>query len=267
MKAQTDSTTAGQVVIVGAGPGDPELITRKGWSAIGSADVVLHDALLDLDGFREAAPRARWIHVGKRAGSASTSQHFINRMLVNLARRGYRVVRLKGGDPSIFGRLTEELDACKDAGIEVSIIPGVTAASASAAELGLSLTQRGVSRSVVFLTPRIGRGERTASWVRAALAADTVVLYMARDDIQRVATTLIQHGRSPQTPVALIANASRDSLTRFSDLAEAADCIPAMGDGPVTIVIGEIATAHSASLRRAVPARFRSMAQPSLGKS
>jgi uroporphyrin-III C-methyltransferase len=260
---------AGSVVIVGAGPGDPELITRKGWHAIGSADVVLHDALLDLDGFREAAPQARWIHVGKRAGSASTEQNFINRMLVNLARRGHRVVRLKGGDPAIFGRLTEELDACNEAGIDVSIIPGVTAASASAADLGLSLTQRGRSRSVVFLTPRIGRGEVAgqASWVRAALAADTVVLYMARDDIRHIAATLIQHGRSPQTPVALVANASRDSVARFTDLAGAADCIVALGNGPVTIVMGEIASAGGTSFLQSRFEEHTSMTQPLQGRS
>ena len=260
---------AGSVVIVGAGPGDPELITRRGWHAIGDADVVLHDALLDLEGFREAAPHARWVHVGKRAGSASTGQYFINRILVNLARRGYRVVRLKGGDPSIFGRLTEELDACRDAGIDVSIVPGVTAASASAAELGVSLTQRGRSRSVVFLTPRVGRGEAAeqSSWVRAALSADTVVLYMARDDIQRIAALLMHHGRSPQTPVALVANASRDSVTRFTDLASAANCMPAMGDGPVTIVMGEVAAAPAAAAQLTGFSQFRSIPQALQGTS
>jgi len=269
LTAGPSSRIAGSVVIMGAGPGDPELITRRGWRVLGEADVVLHDALLDLSGFREAAPQAEWINVGKRAGSASTDQHFINRMMVNLARRGHRVVRLKGGDPSIFGRLTEELDACHDAGIEVSIIPGVTAASASAADLGLSLTQRGKSRSVVFLTPRVGRGEAAAdaSWVAAALVADTAVLYMARDDFTQIAATLIQQGRSPRTPVALLANASRDATACFTDLADAAEHMPDMGDGPVTVVMGEIARARGASSDPARSDPFTLIAQSLQGTS
>lgn len=251
MSANATRLTSGIVTVVGAGPGDPELMTRKGWKALESADVILHDALIDLDGFREAAPCACWIPVGKRAGVTSTAQQFINRMLVNVARRGYHVVRLKGGDPAIFGRLTEELDACRDAGLEVRIVPGVTAASASAADLGISLTRRGVARSVVFVTPRVARGEHACddSWLAAALAADTVVFYMARDDIQRISRMLIQSGRLPQTPVALLANASRDPHGTFTCLGDLAHEMPSTGSGPVTIILGEAARSPESGAR------------------
>lgn len=240
------------VAFVGAGPGDPELVTRKGWRLIGQADVVLYDALLDVEGFRQAAPSARWINVGKRHGQVSTTQSFITKSIVNLACRGYRVIRLKGGDPTVFGRLTEEIEACRAADIDVEIVPGVTAASASAAELGISLTQREVSRSVTFLTPRMsGGGDLSRDWASSALSSDTVVLYMASAELPRIAQTLLSRGKHPQTPVALVESASRDARKVVTTLGQCLHGEWICGGGPVTVVIGDVvsgaAEVHSQS--------------------
>lgn len=241
------ATAAGvdPLVFVGAGPGDPELVTRKGWRALEQADVVLHDALLDAAGFREAAPQARWIDVGKRAGRLSTAQGFITRSLVSLALRGFRVVRLKGGDTSIFGRLTEEIQACRQARIPVQIIPGVTAASSCAAELGISLTQRQIARSVTFLTPRTAHRSQgpTDHWVNSALCSDTVVLYMAGQELPGLARDLIKRGKSPMTRVALVESASLQTRKLISTLEQCAIGAPVIGSGPVTVVIGEVVAA------------------------
>ena len=229
------------VAFVGAGPGDPELVTRKGWRLIGQADIVLYDALLDVEGFRQAAPLARWINVGKRLGRVSTAQSFITKSRVNLARRGYRVKRLKGGDPAIFGRLTEEIDACRAADIDVEIVPGVTAASASAAELGISLTQREVSRSVTFLTPRTSNGGAlSADWVASALASDTTVLYMAGAELPNIAQTLISSGKDSRAAVALVESASQNARKVVMTLGQCQNEAWITQDGPVTVIIGDV---------------------------
>lgn len=231
------------VVFVGAGPGDPDLVTRKGWRALEQADVVLYDALLDVDGFRKAAPLARWINVGKRVGRLSITQPFISKSLVNFALSGQRVVRLKGGDPAIFGRLAEELGACRLANIDVEIIPGVTAASSCAAELGISLTQRELARSVTFLTPRTSksRQQRSEHWIASALHSDTVVFYMAGAELPHIAATLIAKGKHPHTPVAVIESASIGAQTLTTTLKQCAQQPPSGHSGPVTVIMGEVA--------------------------
>lgn len=230
------------VSLIGAGPGDPELMTRKAWRILGEADVVLHDALLDVEGMKEAAPRARWIAVGKRAGRPAPEQAFICKTLVAYARRGLRVVRLKGGDPSIFGRLGEELEACREAGLDVDVVPGVTSACAAAADLQASLTLRGWARSVVFLTPRIGKGEEEPSddhWLKAALAADTAVLYMAGRRADQVCRKLIEAGRHALTPLCVVENAGGSGLRLQTTLMEVArHGLPAL-EGPVSLLLGD----------------------------
>jgi len=231
-----------EVMIVGAGPGDPELVTRAGWKALQQAEVILYDALLDVDGFHEANPGAQWIAVGKRAGVASTEQAFIGRLLVNLALQGKKVVRLKGGDPSIFGRLREELDALHSAGIGVRIIPGVTAASSTAASLQISLTERQLARSVSFLTPaHAANGKANDAWVDTVLNSDTSVLYMASRQRQQIAQTLISKGMSTNTPVALVENACGNGVRQVMDLGMMATIDPEQFDGPVCLIIGEVA--------------------------
>ena len=237
-----------KVVLMGAGPGDPELMTRKAWRLLGEADVVLHDALLDLEGMKEAAPHAQWLDVGKRAGRPSAQQAFICRTLVGLARRGLKVVRLKGGDPSIFGRIAEELSACADAGIAVEVVPGVTSACAAAADLQASLTLRGVARSVAFVTPSVGKGESAGEdhWLPAALAADTVVLYMAGKRSKEICQRLIDAGKSALTPLCVVENAGGEGLRLQLTLMEVARYgIPEV-EGPVSLLLGEaLALAHA----------------------
>jgi len=227
------------VTLIGAGPGDPELMTRQAWRLLGEADVVLHDALINLPAMREAAPNASWLSVGKRAGKTSVDQAFICRALVGYARQGMRVVRLKGGDPSLFGRATEEIAACRAAGVAVQVVPGVTAACAAAAELQASLTQRGVSRSVVFVTARIGRGESAETeWLQASMAAETVVVYMGGGQAQAIAQRLIEAGKDALTPVCVVENAGGTGVRLQTTLLQLARCgLPAL-PGPVCLLIG-----------------------------
>ena len=164
----------GTVWLVGAGPGDPELLTRKAERLIALASVVFHDALVGPGILGFVKPSARQIYVGKRSGRHSQDQASIDQLIVAAALAGERVVRLKGGDPAIFGRATEELDACRVAGVPVSICPGVTAASAAAASLGASLTLRGLARKLVFVTAHAKVGEELElDWHTLASAGDT----------------------------------------------------------------------------------------------
>ncbi len=229
------------VYLIGAGPGDPELMTRKAWRLLGEAQVVLHDALMDVSGMQAAAPNALWINVGKRCEGTSVDQTFICRSIVGYAKRGLKVVRLKGGDPTLFGRLAEELAACRDAGLSVEVVPGVTSACAAAADLQTSLTLRGVSRSVAFVTPRVGRKELDLAneWLRVSLAAQTVVLYMAGKQARSIANNLIAGGKPASTPVCIVENASAVGARlrmSLSDLAR--DGLPQF-IGPVSVLMGD----------------------------
>lgn len=229
-----------KVWLVGAGPGDPDLMTRKGWRLLGQADVVMHDALMDVEAMKEAAPHAKWVEVGKRNGQASVEQTFICRALVGFAKRGLNVVRLKGGDPSIFGRVTEEIEACRANQIEFEIVPGVTAACAAAADLQTSLTLRGVSRSVVFATPRVGKRESADhhEWLSATLHAQTAVLYMAGTQAQDICKMLIDAGKPVNTAICIVESASRQGLRLKSTLAEIAQNGLTSLAGPVSLLIG-----------------------------
>ena len=229
------------VYLIGAGPGDPELMTRKAWRLLGEAQVVLHDALMDVAGMQAAAPNALWINVGKRCEGTSVDQTFICRSIVGYAKRGLKVVRLKGGDPTLFGRLAEELAACRGAGLSVEVVPGVTSACAAAADLQTSLTLRGVSRSVAFVTPRVGRKELDLAneWLRVSLAAQTVVLYMAGKQARSIANNLIAGGKPASTPVCIVENASAVGARlrlSLSDLAR--DGLPQF-IGPVSVLMGD----------------------------
>jgi len=256
-----------KVWFIGAGPGDPELMTRKAWRILSQADVVLHDALMDTAGMQEAAPNAQWLEVGKRSGRPSVEQAFICRTLVTLAKRDLTVVRLKGGDPSIFGRLAEELQACRAENIEIEIIPGVTAACAAAADVQTSLTLRGESRSVAFVTPRLGKHETNthSEWLAVALAAQTTVLYMASAQAKEICSALIEAGKPRQTPICIVENASRIGKRFKHTLCEVAqDGLPAL-EGPVTLLVGQAlslaqvqqisSTARSPTRRPALPSQ------------
>ncbi|WP_280154903.1 uroporphyrinogen-III C-methyltransferase [Piscinibacter sp. XHJ-5] len=191
----------GRVVFIGAGPGSADLITLRGARRLAQADVVLYDALTD-PALRELAPRARWIHVGKRGFEDSTAQDTINALLVKHASRSDVVVRLKGGDPSVFGRLEEELQALDDAGIGCEVVPGVTAAIAAAAEAQRPLTRRGNGRSVSLTTAMTRSGA-----MQGSRSADTEVFYMAGKQLAALSRRLIEAGWPSDTPVCVVSRA------------------------------------------------------------
>ena len=232
---------AGTVWLVGAGPGDPELLTRKAERLIGAASVIFYDALVGAGVLDLAPPQARLVHVGKRSGRHSKDQATIDQLIVAAALAGERVVRLKGGDPSIFGRATEELEACAAAGIPVRICPGITAASAAAASLGTSLTLRGLARKLVFVTAHARAGEQLdLDWQALADPAATLAIYMGKAAASEVSRRLIAAGLAPDTPVALVENASLASEQQFRTRL---DLLPlaaqtALGDGPALLLIG-----------------------------
>jgi uroporphyrin-III C-methyltransferase len=190
----------GKVYLIGAGPGAADLITVRGARLLETADVVLHDALVE-PAMLDYAPRARKIAVGKRCGQMSTAQQFINKQIVDAAREHGVVVRLKGGDPMLFGRADEEMRALEAAGIDYEVVPGITAALASAASLRRSLTLRGVSRSVALATH--SRAADSAE-IREQVNADSLVFYMGRDSAPEIARQLIDAGRAGTTPVAIV---------------------------------------------------------------
>ena len=232
----------GAVWLVGAGPGDPDLLTCKAVRLIASADVVFHDALVGAGIIALVPESAECISVGKRSGRHSKDQRAIDRLIVEAALSGKRVVRLKGGDPSIFGRAHEELEACRSAGIAVQICPGVTAASAAAADLGVSLTLRGQARRLTFVTAHTKSGAAPdVDWVELADPQATLAVYMGKAAAGHVSRALIAAGLAPDTPVALVENASlperREFFTRLDLLPLAARS--ALRDGPAIILIGE----------------------------
>lgn len=190
----------GKVYLIGAGPGAADLITVRGARLLGTADVVLHDALVE-PAMLDYAPHARKIAVGKRCGQRSTAQHFINKQIVDAALEHGVVVRLKGGDPMLFGRADEEMRALEAAGIEYEVVPGITAALASAAALKRSLTLRGVARSVALATHSRAPDSEA---IREQVNADSLVFYMGRDSAPEIARQLIDAGRPATTPVAIV---------------------------------------------------------------
>lgn len=237
----------GKVYLVGAGPGAADLLTVRAIRLLAIADVVFHDALVQPD-VLALAPQAQRIAVGKRCGAHSTSQRFINKRLADAAAIHPVVVRLKGGDPMLFGRAQEEIDALAAAGVEVEVVPGVTAALAAAAELNLSLTRRGVARSVAMVTPRVGAGESAHAWARAAAAADTAVIYMGAGEADAVVAALQAFGTRPDTPVVVVESASRPDGSRSAGvLADLPALAARRGNGPAVIILGEVGRALAAA--------------------
>ncbi|HZD20729.1 MAG TPA: uroporphyrinogen-III C-methyltransferase, partial [Burkholderiales bacterium] len=230
---------SGTVHLVGAGPGAPDLLTVRAARLLGEADIVFHDALVP-----EAIlslVKGEKVAVGKRCGRRSTAQRFINKRLLDAARRHRIVVRLKGGDPMLFGRAHEEVDFLKKNSIAVEIVPGVTAALAASAGLQVSLTRRGISRSVVFATPRVGEGEAPSGWVEAVRAADTAVLYMAAKDATAIRNELLAGGMPRNTPVAVAENVSIAEQQFFTGrLGELPELAARCTGGPALLLIGEV---------------------------
>jgi uroporphyrin-III C-methyltransferase len=256
----------GRVFLVGAGPGAPDLLTLRALRLLQQADIVLHDALVHPETLALAS-KARLVQVGKRCGRHATAQSFINKRLVDAARRYACVVRLKGGDPMLFGRAQEELDALAAAGITAEVVPGITAAVAASAALGVSLTRRGLSRHVCMVTPRIAQDPSAVSdndWVSPLLLNDTAVIYMGATQAAAIASTLIARGKPATTPLAVVQNASLPTQRQvFGQLQElprlvgqlqahaglefSLERVPESGlrfesasSGPILIVLGEV---------------------------
>lgn len=230
----------GSVWLVGAGPGDPDLLTIKALRVLKTADVVVHDGLVSDEILALAPASARRISVAKRKSRHAYPQDEINRMLVAFALEGLTVIRLKGGDPFIFGRGGEELEACREAGVSCEIIPGVTAALAASAGAGAPLTHRGLAQSVTFVTGHAARGEEPdLDWQSLARPNQTVVIYMGLSMAGTIAQRLLSAGRDAATPALIVVNASRADeqrvLTRLGDLAETAAALT----GPALLILGE----------------------------
>lgn len=232
--------TAGTVYLVGAGPGAPDLLTLRGAELLRRADIVFHDALVHADMLALAASAVK-VAVGKRCGKHSTAQRFINKRLIDAARQHATVVRLKGGDPMLFGRAQEEIDALAAAGVAFEVVPGITAALAASAELGVSLTRRGIARSVVLATPRVGADERASDWAAGVDAGNTVVIYMGAGRAGEVAAKLLARGVAAATPVVVVENATlperRETWCTVGTLESATR---QSGAGPALIIAGRV---------------------------
>jgi uroporphyrin-III C-methyltransferase/precorrin-2 dehydrogenase/sirohydrochlorin ferrochelatase len=239
---QTASRPIGEVVIVGAGPGDPELLTIKAVRELQAADIIVYDRLVTPGVLELARREAKRIHVGKEGHGASCRQDDINALIVDLALAGHRVVRLKGGDPAIFARTGEEVAACREAGVPVRIVPGITTASAAAASLSGSLTHRDHAQRVQFVTAHDRHGGLPEDLNLGALAdpRTTTVVYMGRRTAPALAARLIESGLSPDTAVTAMSDVSRPTQkhleTTLAGIAREDTSLP--GDGPLIILIG-----------------------------
>ena len=226
---------AGKVYLIGAGPGAQDLMTLRGARLLAQADVVLHDALVTAE-MLELCPQAEKILVGKRCGQLSTAQQFINKQLVDNAHKHQLVVRLKGGDPMLFGRADEELRALEEAGIEVEVVPGITTALAAAAATKQPLTKRGVSRSVAFFTSSTAPEHAGQA---AIPDTDTLVQYMGGREATVTAQRMLDQGRRPDTPVVVIENCSRPDQRVFRLTLDTLAHGLGQAYGPVLVMLGE----------------------------
>jgi uroporphyrin-III C-methyltransferase len=227
----------GKVFLIGAGPGDPELMTLKAARALGKADVVLVDDLVNRGCIAHVRSDAKVVEVGKRGGCKATPQAFIEKLLIQYARQGHVVARLKGGDPFVFGRGGEEVQALLEAGVEVEVIPGITAGLAAPALLGIPVTHRDTARGVTFLTGHTKDGTEP-DWQALARSGMTLVVYMGLKNLAKIVTALKTAGMDAATPACIIENGTlRSQRQRITTLGTLS------GEGfssPCIIVIGEV---------------------------
>ena len=234
----------GEIILVGAGPGDAGLLTLRGLQVIQQADIVFYDHLVS-DAVRELIRRdAELVCVGKRAGTHAVAQHETNRLLIEAAKEGKNVVRLKGGDPFIFGRGGEELQAAAEAGIPFQVVPGVTAAAGATAYAGIPLTHRDYAQSVTFVTGHYKADSAPFDWKQLAQSRQTLAIYMGTMKAAEISQQLIQHGRDSETPVAVISRGTRadqkiktGTLQQLENLAKEAPM-------PALLVVGEVVELH-----------------------
>ncbi|CCF08373.1 uroporphyrinogen-III C-methyltransferase [Pantoea ananatis] len=234
----------GEIILVGAGPGDSGLLTLRGLQVMQLADVVLYDHLVSdevLDLVRRDADR---ICVGKRASAHLLPQDEINQLMVQLAQKGKRVVRLKGGDPFIFGRGGEELQAAQQAGIPFQVVPGVTAAAGATAYAGIPLTHRDYAQSVLFITGHCRPDGDDIDWPSLARARQTLAIYMGAVKAAHISQQLILHGRAASTPVAVIGRGTRPDQQVLTGTLEQLETLAASAPSPALLVIGEVVNLH-----------------------
>lgn len=256
---QPDDFAPGTVWLVGAGPGDPQLLTMKAVRLIGRADIVFHDALVSADVCALIPPQAERVSVGKRSGCHSMDQATIDALLVAAARAGKRVVRLKGGDPTLFARATEEISALHAAGFEVRICPGITAASAAAASAGMSLSLRGVARDVRFVTAHSKRGAALGiDWGSLARGGSTLAFYMGRDAAGEIMHGLMRAGMPGDVPVMIACHVSGPDERRLATRLDLLDLATKSfaADAPTLILVGA-----AVAMTNAAPASFGNVAR------
>jgi uroporphyrin-III C-methyltransferase len=231
----------GKVFLIGAGPGDPELLTLKAVRGLRSSHLVMIDDLVDRRCMKHAHPEARVVEVGKRGGCKSTPQAFIEKLMVQYAKAGYTVARLKGGDPFVFGRGGEEMQALLAAGVEVEVIPGITSGIAVPAALGIPVTHRDLARGVTFVTGHTGDGVEP-DWAALAGTGTTLVIYMGLKRLPQIAMSLIEAGMKPETPSCAVENGTLKSQRKvISPLRELAKDVESEKiASPAIVVIGDV---------------------------
>ncbi|MCR9353294.1 uroporphyrinogen-III C-methyltransferase [Vibrio alginolyticus] len=234
------SLQPGEVALVGAGPGDPELLTVKALNCLQQADVVLYDYLVSEEIMALIPSDTILVCVGKRAGHHSVPQEKTNQLLVDFAKQGYKVVRIKGGDPFVFGRGGEELEVLADAGVRFQVVPGITAAAGATAYAGIPLTHRDYAQSAIFVTGYLKEESDEMDWSTLARGNQTLVIYMGLMKSHYIQNQLIKHGRSASTPIAIIERGTQiqqkvftGELSQLSDLSKEAQ-------SPSLIVVGEV---------------------------
>jgi uroporphyrin-III C-methyltransferase len=245
---------AGRVYLIGAGPGDPELLTLKAAKLLARSDVVLYDSLVSEEVLALVSQQALLVNVGKRAGQKLLTQDEINSLLASYAKAGKRVVRLKGGDPLLFGRAGEEMEALRHAGIEFEIIPGITAAVGAAAAAKISLTDRRVASQVLFTTFSRDENDNWLNWA-AITPQTTIAIYMPGTHYGQVAARLIENGLAADSPCVIVSHATRSGQqVRFTNLAALSD-----GDqlpAPSLLLVGRVAARNGEQWRERVPAQL-----------
>lgn len=229
----------GKVYLVGAGPGDPDLLTVRAANLLKTADVILHDDLVGPQILKLASLQARLQNVGKRCGKKNLSQEEINFLMIEFASLGKKVVRLKGGDPLIFGRLGEEIEALRKAGIEFEIVPGITSAFGAAAAAEIPLTYRHASSAVVFLTGQRAEGNQEEDWRKFVSARATLVIYMPGHDHSGITKRLAAAGADPDTPCAIVSRATLPDQQLFVTHLAALPRAPHF-TAPTLLIVGDV---------------------------
>jgi len=248
----------GEVFLVGAGPGDPELLTFRALRLMQRADVVIHDRLVSPEVLDLARRDARRIYVGKEASHHCVPQNQINQLLVELATQGQKVLRLKGGDPFIFGRGGEEAEALVAAGIDFQVVPGITSAAGASTYCGIPLTHRDYAQSVTFTTGHLKNGDIDIDWHSVSHGRHTLVVYMGMSNLASIARQLIEHGLPAHTPVAIVRHATRQEQSHLTgQLQTIAEQASAAGmTSPALIIIGEVVRLQARLCGQANPAEL-----------